>query len=121
MIGDRTHMLIHQEVARLRAQGMGKKRIAATLGIGVETVRGICRQQETSGSDPRPDPVLSISSGHWAEMLPWPELSKPYATVKALWQEWAPEVHYLRFCRQLRSRVEIDTNPLRSSALTRKA
>jgi uncharacterized protein YjiS (DUF1127 family) len=112
MIGDRKHMLIHQEVARLRAQGMGKKRIAATLGIGVETVRGICRQQETPGSDPWPDPVLSISSGHWAEMLPWPEieaeLSKPYATVKALWQEWAPEVHYLRFWRQLRSRVEID-------------
>ena len=46
MIGDRTHMLIHQEVARLRAQGMGKKKIAASLGIGVETVRGICRQQE---------------------------------------------------------------------------
>jgi DNA-binding CsgD family transcriptional regulator len=43
MIGDRKHMLIHQEVARLRAQGMGKKKIAATLGIGVETVRGICK------------------------------------------------------------------------------
>ena len=64
MIGDRKHMLIHQEVARLRAQGMGKKRIAAPLRIGVETVRGICRLQGTSGSDPRPDPILAISSDH---------------------------------------------------------
>ena len=119
MIGDRTHMLIHQEVARLRAQGMGKKKIAASLGIGVETVRGICRHQERpeaggtmSGNPPSPDPILPISPGHWAEGLPWAqieaELSKPYATVKALWQEWAPEVQYLRFWRQLRARVEID-------------
>ena len=112
MIGDRTHMLIHQEVARLRAQGVGKKKIAATLGIGVETVRGICRQQEAPGEPPDADPILPISSAHWAEKLPWSliesELSKPYATVKALWQEWAPEVHYLRFWRQLRARVVID-------------
>jgi hypothetical protein len=40
-------------VARLRAQGVGKKKIAATLGIGVETVRGICRQQE-AGLPPNP-------------------------------------------------------------------
>jgi transposase len=112
MIGDRKHMLIHQEVARLRAQGMGKKKIAGTLGIGVETVRGICRQQEKPLEPPESDPILSAAVAHWAESLPWAqieaELSKPYATVKALWQEWAPEVHYLRFWRQLRARVEMD-------------
>jgi len=95
MIGDRKHMLIHKEVARLRAQGMGKKKIAASLGIGVETVRGICRQQEKPLAPPESDPILSASIAHWAEGLPWAqieaELSKPYATVKALWQEWASQ------------------------------
>ncbi len=46
MIGERKAMSIHQEIARLRSQGTGKKKIARMLGVGVETIRGICKQQE---------------------------------------------------------------------------
>jgi transposase len=114
MIGERTPMTLHIEIARLRADGMGKKKIARTLGIGVETVRGICKEQEVSKTDERADPatLAKLSSNSWTERIPWStletELSRPYTTVKALWQEWAPEVSYLTFWRQLSSRIEAD-------------
>ncbi len=117
MIGERKAMSIHQEIARLRLQGVGKKKIARTLGIGVETVRGICKEQECSAIGSVPASVNSeqardLIQAQWFDRIPWGELevelSKPYATVKSLWQEWAPEVKYLRFWRQLTARIEID-------------
>jgi transposase len=117
MIGERKAMSIHQEIARLRLQGVGKKKIARTLGIGVETVRGICKEQECSAIGSVPASVNSerardLIQAQWFDRIPWSELevelSKPYATVKSLWQEWAPEVKYLRFWRQLTARIEID-------------
>ena len=117
MIGERKAMSIHQEIARLRSEGMGKKKIARTLGVGVETVRGICGQQERqtpSKSNPLnvAEPVANLMASQWADRIPWTqletELSRPYSTVKALWQEWAPEVSYLKFWRNLTARIELD-------------
>ena len=72
MIGERTAMSIHQEIARLRSAGMGKKKIARTLGIGVEKVQGICRDQEVGVARLQGEPLgATMGSMSWFDRIQW--------------------------------------------------
>jgi hypothetical protein len=111
MIGDRTTMSIRNEILRLRATGMGKKKIARALSMSPTTVRGIlkeCSEQITSEHPSKPEPPVTLAQ--WHDSVAWEsvirDLKKPYVTIKQLATEYAPDgVSYLRFWRALQRNV----------------
>lgn len=111
MIGERTTMSIRNEVLRLSALGMGKKKIARALSMSPTTVRGIIKEhsgQVESSTTPAADSVPGLPM--WSDQVPWAnviaDLKKPYVTIKQLASEYAPDgVSYLRFWRALQRNV----------------
>jgi hypothetical protein len=114
MIGARTAMSIRQEILRLRAGGMGKKKIARALSISPTTVKGILRASE-SAFPPAEVGAVEVPSAalDWSYTMPWDtikvDLHKPYVTIKQLAKDYAPDgVSYLRFWRALQKNVPAD-------------
>jgi transposase len=111
MIGDRTTMSIRNEIIRLHATGMGKKKIARALSISPTTVRGLLREQaEQVTGEFAEKAELTTDLAPWCDSVPWEsvirDLKKPYVTIKQLASEYAPEgVSYLRFWRGLQRNV----------------
>jgi len=111
MIGERTTMPIRNEILRLYASGMGKKKIARALSLSPNTVRGILRElsePQISANDEDAEPPVALAP--WCDSVPWEsvisDLKKPYVTIKQLAQEYAPAgVSYLRFWRALKRRI----------------
>jgi hypothetical protein len=116
MIGERTTMSIRNEILRLHATGMGKKKIARALSVSPTTVRGIIRGESdilASAFSPPTADVLPRDELSWTDAVPWEvvtkELHKPYVTVKQLAKDYAPNgVSYLRFWRALQKHVSVD-------------
>ena len=111
MIGERKPMSIRSEVLRLHSLGRGKKKIAAALGISPTTVRGIVRG--SSSETPGDSSTLEPKPTNWSDGVPWnvveEQLHRPYATIKQLAKDFAPEdVSYLKFWRTLQKKVSID-------------
>jgi transposase len=114
MIGDRTTMSIRNEILRLHAKGLGKKKIALALSMSPTTVRGILKEhaeQITGVRAGRTDPPQALPP--WSDQVAWDQvikdLKKPYATIKQLAAEHSPEgVSYLRFWRALQRNVPAD-------------
>ena len=86
MIGERTTMSVRNEVLRLHATGMGKKKIARALMTSPTTVRGIITESK-GGPLIGPEPATAVFAGTpWCDSIPWDnvarDLKKPYATIK---------------------------------------
>jgi transposase len=111
MIGERTTMSIRNEVLRLSATGMGKKKIARALSMSPTTVRGILKEHtEQVTGEIAEKSELPLGGVPWSDSVPWEavirDLKKPYVTIKQLSTEYAPEgVSYLRFWRGLQRNV----------------
>ena len=113
MIGERTTMSVRNEVLRLHATGMGKKKIARALMMSPTTVRGIISE---SKGDPviGPEPeAFTLSGTPWCDSIAWDnvarDLKKPYATIKQIAKEYAPDgISYLKFWRALQRNIPAD-------------
>ena len=113
MIGERTTMSVRNEILRLHATGMGKKKIARALSMSPTTVRGII-SESTGGAVSESEPAARASAGTpWCDSIPWAnvirDLKKPYATIKQIAKEYSPEgITYLKFWRALQRNVPVD-------------
>jgi transposase len=110
MIGERTTMSIRNEILRLHATGMGKKKIARALSMSPTTVRGIVAEAKGKPTHTA-DPVLGTPD--WCERIPWEnvirDLKKPYATIKQIAKEYSPDgISYLKFWRALQKNVPVN-------------
>ena len=103
MTGQRKSARMREQILKLYAQGVGKKKIALALRISKNTVRGVLR----APAEKSPSDVAALSD--WRDAIDWEvvkdELSSRYATIKQLAKEFAPEASYFAFRRALLSRT----------------
>jgi transposase len=104
MARDRKSASMQKQIQVLLSQGLSIRKVALALGISRQSVRKFGAAPETLVEQPSsPSPPAS-----WDAAIDWQAVTNEFAkgtTIKQLHQEFAPEVSYTRFRRQMLRKI----------------